>query len=86
MSDTSGDDIIGAPFAVGSIEKTDPPEGVSDGEWYAYLITRGQSEIRGKRAGTLKAVTGYVKEYVDNLNRRTSLGYSAYATRKSAKS
>ena len=39
----------------------------------------------GKRAGSKKAVTGYVEEYVENLNRRATLGYSAYATRKSAK-
>ena len=85
MSDTSDDDIIGASFSVVSIEKTDPPEGVSDGEWYDYVIIRGDSEIRGKRAGSKKAVTGYVEEYVENLNRRATLGYSAYATRKSAK-
>lgn len=85
MSDSSDDDVIGAQFSVVSIEKTDRPEGVSDGDWYAYVIIRGDSEIRGKRAGTLKAVTGYVEEYVDNLNRRATLGYSAYAARKPAK-
>ena len=84
MSDSSDDDIIGAQFSVVSIEKTEPPEGVN-GEWYGYVIIRGDSEIRGKRAGTRKAVTGYVEEYVENLNRRATLGYSAYATRKSAK-
>jgi len=85
MSDSSDDDVIGGSFSVVSIEKTDPPKGVSDGEWYGYVITRGDSEIRGLRAGSKKAVTGYVKEYVENLNRRATLGYSAYATRKSDK-
>ena len=49
MSDSSDDDVIGASFSVVSIEKTDPPEGVSDGEWYDYVIIRGDSEIRWNR-------------------------------------
>lgn len=85
MSETSDDEVIGGKFSVFSIEKTEPPEGVEKGDWYAYVIVRGDSEIRGKRTGTRKAVSAYVEEYVDNLNRRATLGYSAYATRKSTK-
>lgn len=69
-------------FPVNSIEKTEPPAGVTEGEWYEYIIGLGSSAIKGKRAGSLIAVTEYVEEYADNLNRRAALGYSAYAARK----
>ena len=72
-------------FPVTSIEKTDPTDGVTDGEWYEYVIGSGTSEIRGKRSGSLRSVKAYVKEYADNLNQRSTLGYSSYATRKASK-
>jgi hypothetical protein len=69
-------------FPVTSIEKTDPPDGETKGEWYEYIIGIGSSSIKGKRAGTLEAVTEYVKDYADNLDQRSALGYSSYAARK----
>ncbi len=72
-------------FPVTSIEKTEPPKGVTEGEWYEYVIGEGSSAIRGKRSGSLKAVTEYVEEYAENLNQRSTLGYSAYAARKPTK-
>ena len=69
-------------FPITSIEKTDPPDGVTDGEWYEYIIGKGSSAITGKRSGSLKAVTEYVKEYAETLNQRSALGYSSYAARK----
>jgi hypothetical protein len=69
-------------FPVTSIEKADPPDGETDGEWYEYVIGIGSSVIKGKRSGSLKAVTAYVKEYAENLNERSALGYSSYAARK----
>jgi len=86
MTDTPEDDVVTEnKFPVASIEKTDPPAGVTEGEWYEYIIGLGSSAIRGKRAGSLKAVTEYVEEYADNLNQRAALGYSAYAARKPTK-
>jgi len=70
-------------FPITSIEKTDPPGGgEADGEWYEYVIGKGSSSIKGKRSGTLKAVTEYVEEYAEKLNQRSTLGYSSYAARK----
>jgi len=37
-------------FRVTSIEKTEPPTGVTEGEWYQYTIGHGESEIHGKRS------------------------------------
>jgi hypothetical protein len=72
-------------FPITSIERTEPPEGVTEGDWYEYVIGHGSSVITGKRAGSLKAVTEYVEEYAENLNQRATLGYSAYAARKTTK-
>jgi hypothetical protein len=89
MTDVSEDEVESIlavrKFPITSIEKTDPPEGVTEGDWYEYVIGKGSSEIKGKRAGDLKTVTAYVKEYAENLNQRATLGYSAYAARKPTK-
>ena len=82
MTDLPEDEVTENKFPVASIEKTEPPDGVPEGEWYEYIIGLGSSAIKGKRAGSLEAVTEYVEEYADNLNRRAALGYSAYAARK----
>jgi hypothetical protein len=85
MTDETDDEVFESKFPVTSIEKTEPPKGVTEGDWYEYVIGQGSSVITGKRAGSLKAVTEYVEEYADNLNRRAALGYSAYAARKPTK-
>ena len=84
MTKSSDRELELRKFPVTSIEKTDPPEGETEGEWYEYVIGHGSSEIKGKRSGSLKSVTAYVKEYAENLNQRSALGYSAYAARKPA--
>lgn len=85
MTDQTDDDVFTRKFALTRIEKTEPPTGVTEGEWYEYVIGEGASAITGKRAGSLKSVTDYVKEFADNLNQRAALGYSAYAARKPTK-
>lgn len=72
-------------FRLISIEKIDPPTDNSNEEWYHYVIGQGTSKIDGKRSGTLNSVTQHAEEYIDNLNQRSWLGYSAYATRKVTK-
>lgn len=84
MTDQSDGEPVTRKFPITSIEKSRPPEGEADGEWYEYVIGKGTSEIKGKRAGSLKAVTAYVEEYAENLNQRSTLGYSSYAARKPA--
>lgn len=85
MTDLIDDLVVENKFPITSIEKTEPPQGVKEGEWYEYVIGKGSSAITGRRSGSLKAVTEYVEEYADNLNRRSALGYSAYAARKPTK-
>ncbi len=72
-------------FHVTSIEKIDPPAGISGENWYQYTIGEGESAITGKRGGSLKSVKLHAEEFADNLNRRAALGYSAYAARRTQK-
>jgi len=76
-------DKLGKPFfCVTCIEKTEPPAGVIEGEWYQYTIGHGESAIHGRRSGSLQSVTRHAEEYAENLNQRTLLGHSAYAARR----
>ena len=70
------------PFTILSIEKTDPPENVSGGEWYRFTIEHKTAQINGFRSGTLRSVKKHLEEYVETLNTRAALGYSAYAAKK----
>ncbi len=72
-------------YRVGSIEKTEAPEQDPGTEWYSYTIEHETSSISGKRQGSLRSVTKYLEEYVENLNARPNLGYSAYSSRKDKK-
>ena len=61
MTDETDDVPAVNKFPITSIERTDPPGGgEADGEWYEYVIGKGSSSIKGKRSGTLQAVTEYV--------------------------
>ena len=64
------------------VEKTDPPEGMDDGNWYRYVIGHERSKIECVRNGTEKAVTQHAEAYAENLNTRTLSGYSTYSPRK----
>jgi hypothetical protein len=68
-------------FRVVSIEKTTPPESVSGGEWYRYVIQHNATTLNGLRSGTLNSVAEYLDDYVEKLNARPYWGYSTYATR-----
>ena len=85
MSDESDDDFFDRKFNITKIEKTNPPEGIQEGDWYRYVIGKGSSEIQGKRPGTLQSVTEHAKEYASNLNQRAAQGYSTYAATKRTK-
>ena len=85
MSDESDDDFFDRKFNITKIEKTNPPEGIQEGDWYRYVIGKGSSEIQGKRPGTLQSVTEHAEEYASNLNQRAAQGYSVYAATKRTK-
>lgn len=72
-------------YRLTNIEKTDPPEGMPAGNWYHYVVEYGDSLMNCIEAGTLKEVTLHAEEFVENLNNRSSIGYSSYAARKAKK-
>ena len=74
MNDESDDVFFDRKFNITKIEKTDPPEGMQEGEWYRYVIGKGSSEIQGKRPGTLQSLTEHAKEYASNLSQSTAKG------------
>ena len=85
MSTEQEDKVNDNKFRVVSVEKTDPPEGMSDGHWHRYVIGQGSSKIEGIRNGSLKAVTQHAETFAEDLNARATKGYSAYAARSQKK-
>jgi hypothetical protein len=69
-------------YQVVTVEKTDPPQGMEDGNWYRYVIGQGRSKIEGVKLGTLQAVTEHAHTMVDDLNTRAARSGSFYAPRK----
>ena len=64
-----------------TVEKILPPEDMPEGDWYRYVVSYGYSKINGVRGRTLKEVTRHAEDFVENLNARSTMGYSGYATR-----
>ena len=62
MTDQPDEEVAVNKFPITSIEKIDPPMGETEGEWYEYVIGKGSSSIKGKRSGSLDAVTDYVTD------------------------
>ncbi len=62
--------VLGKPYGIVSIKRSEPPEGTEGKNWYSYVISLGPNVIQGYRKGTLKAVTEAVEEVVVQLNER----------------
>lgn len=69
-------------YNVVSVEKTEPPQGVTDGTWFRYIIGHGTSKIEGMKPGSLATVTQHAHTVADDLNERASRGGSFYAPRQ----
>jgi len=64
-----------------SVEITDPPEGMPEGNWCRYVIIQGTSKIVCVRSGPLREVIPYAEAYATELNDRSSKGVPPYAQR-----
>jgi hypothetical protein len=62
--------VLGKPYGVVSIERSEAPSGTEGKNWYSYVIAQGPNVIQGYRQGSLKAVTEAVDEVVGQLNER----------------
>lgn len=58
------------PFALKSISKSPPPEGVDTENWHRYVIIQGKNTIVGQLQGTKASTERAVLEIVDRLNER----------------
>jgi hypothetical protein len=67
-------DLSSFLYQVETIEKTSPPDGVTGGDWYRYVLKSGNSVMEGKKSGTLKQVTLHADELVEQINSRNSWG------------
>lgn len=57
------------PFIRRSVTPVAAPEG-SEGIWHKYVISQGDNQITGLRAGNLAEVTRHVDELTERLNER----------------
>lgn len=85
MNEQTSNGIINITYRLTLVEPTSAPEGMPEGNWHRYVVEHGNSKMNCIRAGTLKEVTQHAEKYVEDLNFRTSKGYSTYAHRKPGK-
>lgn len=57
------------PFIRCSVTPIAAPDGC-EGQWHKYVITQGDNQITGLRAGTLSEVTLHVDDLTERLNER----------------
>ncbi len=83
MVSAETEDVASEPkYRVLSVEKTDPPAGMPEGDWHRYVIGQDESRIEGFKPGSLQAVTQHAEDFAQNLNARAAKGYSSYAARR----
>lgn len=77
---------ISSKYVLVSIDKTEAPEGLPGSNWHEYIIERGNSQIVGKKPGSLKQVTEHAKAMILDLNERSGIpSSSTYASRQISK-
>jgi hypothetical protein len=71
---------VGTPkFIIETIEKSEPPKGVTGTNWFRYTVAQGGHKITGFKSGTLKNVTEHVENFIYGLNERFARGISPNA-------
>lgn len=58
------------PFALKSINKSPPPEGVDTQNWHRYVIVQGHNTIVGQLQGSKSTAEKAVNEIIERLNER----------------
>jgi len=77
---------ISSKYVLISVEATEAPEGLPGTNWHEYIIERGNSQIVGKKPGSLKQVTEHAKDMITDLNERSGIpSSSTYASRQISK-
>lgn len=81
MTDTV--DLTKSPlYKVMQVEKNLSLEGNEEQGWYRYVLENGRgATIVGQRRGTLKDVTAYATQYIEQLNQRMTMTKSIWSPR-----
>ena len=74
-----GNEVDTQKFVIETIEKSEPPKGISGTNWFRYIVGQGGHKITGFKTGTLKSVTEHVEIFIDGLNERSARGISPNA-------
>lgn len=69
-------------YRVVTVEKTTPPEGTEGDNWHRYVIGRGNSQIEGKKSGSLSAVTEHAETVAEEFNLRMGRRGSTFTSVK----
>ncbi|MBI3561779.1 MAG: hypothetical protein HY080_08695 [Gammaproteobacteria bacterium] len=81
MSSEPSTPYVPSKYSVISVEKTDPPPGMTGDDWHRYVIGVGNSKMVGCKPGTLSAITEHARTVAEDLNARASRSGSVYAPR-----
>ncbi len=82
MSEEKETNTLKSKYRVVSVDETETPEGMPEGNWFRYVIEHRRSQIVGLQPGTRQTVTEHAETFAEDLNERSASGTSAYAARK----
>jgi hypothetical protein len=57
-------------YHVVSINKSNPPDGATAGNWYRYVIEKGKSKIEGFKCGSFVSVSEHAENVTEDINQR----------------
>jgi hypothetical protein len=69
-------------FWVALVEKSAVPQGAEGEDWYRYVIESGYAAITGWRRGSLQEITQHAIRCTEELNARSTNGFSPWAYRR----
>lgn len=69
-------------FRVALVEKSPVPQGAEDEGWYRYVLESGYAAITGWRRGSLQEITQHAIRCAEELNARSTPGFSPWAYRR----
>jgi hypothetical protein len=69
-------------FRVALVERSPVPQGAEGDNWCRYVIVGGSAAITGWRRGSLQEITQHAMRYTEELNARSTNGFSLWAYRR----
>jgi len=69
-------------FRVALVEKSGVPQGAEGEDWYRYVLESEYSAITGWRRGSLQEITQHAIHCTEELNARSTNGFSPWAYRR----